>query len=145
MILTKWNPYAPAFSIIPANIILPTRGEKTWARGNQRWNPQIGSFTKKVNLSLKYKILLILLFKIKGINNESVFIEIITPEIKKGNEAITVYSSIYKAELIRSGSIPIIRINPAIGNNILSYEININTLDVVIKKILKKKDRINMK
>jgi len=145
IVLTKWNPYAPAFNMIPANIILPTKGEKTWAKGSQRWKPQIGSFTKNVILNLKYKILPILLFRIRGIKDDSVFIEIIIPEIKKGKEAITVYSNIYKDDLIRSGSIPIIKINPAIGNNILSYEINITALDVVMKKILKKKDRINIK
>lgn len=50
------NPYPPNFNKTAAKIIDPSTGASTCALGNQRWNKNIGIFTKKA----KIKIIIVL-------------------------------------------------------------------------------------
>lgn len=41
------RPTPPSFKRTPAKIIDPKVGASTWAIGNQKWSPYIGSLTEK--------------------------------------------------------------------------------------------------
>jgi hypothetical protein len=114
------NPYPPSFRSNLAKIIEPLVLASTWALGNQKCNPKMGSFTKKgQNMTNIAKLPV----KIKGLTqNPLIFLKKVNRNTRKGMENNTVYSKKYIPADTRSGCLPQNKTISKIGISLNSKE-----------------------